>query len=74
VSRECVYIVAGLFPDRIGCRRTGEGASLGIVAMNKAFDFGDQFFDAAEGPMSDGLLRVRANFRDAEGGIDDPQN
>jgi hypothetical protein len=38
--------------------------------MNEAFDFGDQFFDAAEGAATDGLLRddVEPDFHLVEPG------
>ena len=38
--------------------------------MNEAFDFGDQFFKAAEGPATDGLLRddVEPDFHLVEPG------
>ena len=48
VSRKYVHIVAGFFPgsNRVSpSRRRVE--LLSIVAMNEAFDFGDQFFNAA---------------------------
>jgi len=41
-----------------------------VVAMDEAFDLGDQFFDAAEGSPADGLLRddVKPDFHLVEPG------
>ena len=44
------------FENRIGRCRPGEKSSSGVVVMDKPFDFGDRFFDAAEGSSTDDLL------------------
>jgi hypothetical protein len=58
------------FQDGIGRGRPGEGSGLRIVATDERFDFGNKFFDAAEGAPTDGLLRddVEPDFHLVEPG------
>jgi len=45
-----------LFENRIGRGCPGERARLGVVGSDEVFDFGHEFFDAAERTAADGLL------------------